>query len=489
MSRAVAGAHLGRLGGRSVLGLGDACRRNGRGWCPRPSSSSSRSSGAAAYRSWTGRVRTQPSGGGRRGRTRKTPVSRSPPFVSEMRIGRRPCSAARRRAPRPPRRVPRRPRVVGESVGSVSESSMVKTLGTIGGRGRHARARSSMARRIALAISTGCTSAREGAGKDAARQCSSFPRRGRTSPSGPPPPSSSVVPWSVPASCRWPRSGPAYLMGLCRSGIRGMSAVPVLRLVHDRCAGADAARGALWAGQAMTVRRTPGPGTQLLSGRGASSTTTAPDEVATTGDGRRAASALRPGDRVVAVHGEIEHRDSLGTQAMVRPGEVNLMTAGAASPTPSSRRTPRRCFMGAALGGAAGRGATLRRPSSITCRRWSPRRLGCGRRSSSARSSGRTRRSRPPHAAGGRGGARSRRLGDPGFSRGLPEVAVLLDTGTVTYAGRELAVGDLAVVEAGTRHTPWEVVAGESGARVVVARWSALRGGGRDVVELRGPQP
>jgi hypothetical protein len=45
---------------------------------------------------------------------------------------------------------------------------------------------------------------------------------------------------------------------------------------------------------------------------------------------------------------------------------------------------------------------------------------------------------------------------------------VLLDTGTVTYAGRELAVGDLAVVEAGTRHTPLEVVAGESGARVVV---------------------
>ena len=54
------------------------------------------------------------------------------------------------------------------------------------------------------------------------------------------------------------------------------------------------------------------------------------------------------------------------------------------------------------------------------------------------------------------------------------EVAFILDRSVgevralAEEAGRELAAGDLAVVEAGTRHTPLEVVAGESGARVVV---------------------
>src|SRR5512144_1939626 len=62
--------------------------------------------------------------------------------------------------------------------------------------------------------------------------------------------------------------------------------------------------------------------------------------------------------------GEIEHRDSLGTSMSIRPGELNLMTAGrgivhAARPRPAAVRHP-------GLGGAAqvarGVGADVRAP-------------------------------------------------------------------------------------------------------------------------------
>ena len=56
--------------------------------------------------------------------------------------------------------------------------------------------------------------------------------------------------------------------------------------------------------------------------------------------------------------GEIEHRDSLGSHAMVRPGELNLMTAGhGIAHSEVSRRTSRRAARGAAVGRAAGRRA------------------------------------------------------------------------------------------------------------------------------------
>ena len=133
---------------------------------------------------------------------------------------------------------------------------------------------------------------------------------------------------------------------------------------------------------------------------------------------------------------------------------------------------------GVQLAGSAGtRRATLRRLEHHVPPVVSPA-AGVRAAASSARSSGRTPAGRDRHTAAG-----AEVVLDPGAS-GHPwilpvtsEVAVLLDTGTVTYAGRELAVGDLAVVEAGTRHTPLRVVAGESGARGRT-RWSALRGGG-----------
>ena len=74
--------------------------------------------------------------------------------------------------------------------------------------------------------------------------------------------------------------------------------------------------------------------------------------------------------------GEIEHRDSVGSHAIVRPGELNIMTAGngiAHSEVSTADRAT-----GAARCPAVGRAAGLRayddrhRPSTRTptCRRW-----------------------------------------------------------------------------------------------------------------------
>ncbi len=81
--------------------------------------------------------------------------------------------------------------------------------------------------------------------------------------------------------------------------------------------------------RAMTVRRTLPQRDRSLIGAWCFADHYGPDDVADTG-GMVVAPHPHIGLATVSwlFTGEIEHRDSLGTHAVVRPGEVNLMTAG-----------------------------------------------------------------------------------------------------------------------------------------------------------------
>jgi len=81
--------------------------------------------------------------------------------------------------------------------------------------------------------------------------------------------------------------------------------------------------------RAMTVRRTLPTRGRSLIGAWCFLDHYGPDDVAETG-GMAVAAHPHTGLQTVSwlFTGEIEHRDSAGHRAMVRPGEVNLMTAG-----------------------------------------------------------------------------------------------------------------------------------------------------------------
>ncbi len=82
--------------------------------------------------------------------------------------------------------------------------------------------------------------------------------------------------------------------------------------------------------RAMTVRRTLPLKSRSLIGAWCFADHYGPERVADTG-GMRVAPHPHTGLQTVSwlFDGEIEHRDSIGSHAMVRPGELNLMTAGA----------------------------------------------------------------------------------------------------------------------------------------------------------------
>ena len=89
--------------------------------------------------------------------------------------------------------------------------------------------------------------------------------------------------------------------------------------------------------------------------------------------------------------GEVEHRDSAGVHAMVRPGELNLMTAGAGSATPRCPPPRRRCCTARSCGWRcpippATPAATSRttRPQPVSVRRRRP--AGVPRRARGSRS-------------------------------------------------------------------------------------------------------
>ncbi|MER7192812.1 pirin family protein [Streptomyces flaveolus] len=81
--------------------------------------------------------------------------------------------------------------------------------------------------------------------------------------------------------------------------------------------------------RAMTVRRTLPQRTRSLIGAWCFVDHYGPDDVALTG-GMDVAPHPHTGLQTVSwlFSGEIEHRDSLGSHALVRPGELNLMTGG-----------------------------------------------------------------------------------------------------------------------------------------------------------------
>ncbi len=81
--------------------------------------------------------------------------------------------------------------------------------------------------------------------------------------------------------------------------------------------------------RAMTVRRTLPARSRSLIGGWCFADHYGPDDVTSTG-GMRVPPHPHTGLQTVSwlFSGQIEHRDSLGSHAMVRPGELNLMTAG-----------------------------------------------------------------------------------------------------------------------------------------------------------------
>ncbi|MBC2904346.1 pirin family protein [Streptomyces cupreus] len=81
--------------------------------------------------------------------------------------------------------------------------------------------------------------------------------------------------------------------------------------------------------RAMTVRRTLPQRARTLIGAWCFADHYGPDDVATT-NGMRVPPHPHTGLQTVSwlFSGEIEHRDSLGSHAFVRPGEMNLMTGG-----------------------------------------------------------------------------------------------------------------------------------------------------------------
>ncbi|MFW5417738.1 pirin family protein [Nocardiopsis sp. CNT-189] len=81
--------------------------------------------------------------------------------------------------------------------------------------------------------------------------------------------------------------------------------------------------------RAMTVRRTLPQRARTLIGAWCFADHYGPDDVAATG-GMRVPPHPHTGLQTVSwlFSGEIEHRDSLGSHAFVRPGELNLMTGG-----------------------------------------------------------------------------------------------------------------------------------------------------------------
>lgn len=168
--------------------------------------------------------------------------------------------------------------------------------------------------------------------------------------------------------------------------------------------------------------------------------------------------------------GEIEHRDSLGTTALVRPGEVNLMTAGRGIAHSEVSTGATTTLHGVQLWVAlpeSERHGDPRFEHAVVA----PVEPAPGVRASvfvgelfGAASPVRTATPLLGAEVVLEPGASVRLDVDPGF-----EVGVLLDTGTVAYAGRSLSVGELGVVGAGGgRPTDLSLVAGAEGARVVV---------------------
>ena len=98
-----------------------------------------------------------------------------------------------------------------------------------------------------------------------------------------------------------------------------------------------------------------------------------PDEVSR-GPGMRVPPHPHIGLQTVSwlFQGLVLHRDSLDSRQLIRPGELNLMTAGRASPTPKNRpRAGLRCCTASSCGSRCPRPngmGSLASPTTPTCR-------------------------------------------------------------------------------------------------------------------------
>ena len=188
------------------------------------------------------------------------------------------------------------------------------------------------------------------------------------------------------------------------------------------------------------------------------------------------------------VEGEALHRDSLGSEQLVRPGQLNLMTAGngVVARRGVHRRgvaaAARRAALGRAAGGHAGRRGGVRAPRHAAGRRGGP---AASPPSSSANCSAQ----RPPA-----------RQDTPLFGadlalHGLVDLAAGPDVRVRPRRARRAP----SASRASRRHARPDRVPrpgprrgrarrGRPGAGAA-ARWGAVRRGRRHVVELRRPQP
>jgi redox-sensitive bicupin YhaK (pirin superfamily) len=228
--------------------------------------------------------------------------------------------------------------------------------------------------------------------------------------------------------------------------------------------------------RAMSVRRTLPARERSLIGAWCFVDHYGPDDVARTG-GMDVAPHPHCGLATVSwlFEGEIEHRDSLGTLARVRPGEVNLMTAGHGIAHSEVSTDATSVLHGVQLWLALPEGARERRPGfehhvpeDVRPAEGVEVAVFLGSLAGSTS---------PVPTATPLLGAEVRLAPGATWELDVPssfEVGVLLDTGSVTYAGCSLSVGDLAVVggEAGAevsgRHTGLVLTAGDDGARLVV---------------------
>lgn len=219
--------------------------------------------------------------------------------------------------------------------------------------------------------------------------------------------------------------------------------------------------------RAMNVRRTLPQRHRSLIGAWCFLDHYGPDPVADTG-GMTVAPHPHTGLQTVSwlFQGEIEHRDSVGSRAMVRPGEVNLMTAGRGISHSEVSTAGTTTLHGAQLWVAlpdAHRDTAPRFehhvPDEVAGDGWRARVfLGSllGQESPVATFS-------PLLGA--------EVVLDPGAALPLDvddsfEHGVLVDLGSLTVSGTEVATGELAYVPTGAGRLP--LVAGDDGARVLV---------------------
>ena len=222
--------------------------------------------------------------------------------------------------------------------------------------------------------------------------------------------------------------------------------------------------------RAMTVRRTLPARQRSFVGAWCFVDHYGPDDVAATG-GMDVAPHPHCGLATVSwlFSGEVEHRDSLGTVATVRPGEVNLMTAGRGISHSEVSTAGTSVLHGAqlwvvlptALAGVEPR-FEHHAPPVVEVADGVRAQVFVGSLWGS---------DSPVRVETALLGAEV--VLEPGASVPLPvpeghEVGVLVDTGAVTFAGAALTAAELGVLDAAAGRPAPGLTAGPEGARVLV---------------------